>query len=109
MNTAQHAGRILNAWKTADHAALADALTNAQRSCRGVRSVNRLENEKQEVLESVIRTLAGFRPAGNGACAIRSRRFTGASLVRFSRSEYLSRGARILHSKKLDFRTKCTK
>ncbi len=61
MNTAQHAGRILNAWKTADDAALADALGTAQRSCHSVRSVNRFENEKQEVLESVIEHLQMFQ------------------------------------------------
>ncbi|HEX4166281.1 MAG TPA: hypothetical protein VHZ55_12505 [Bryobacteraceae bacterium] len=60
MNTAQHADRILSAWRTADRIALKDALLSARHSCDCLRSVSRLDNEKQEVLESVVEHLQTF-------------------------------------------------
>ncbi len=57
MNTAQHAGRILSAWQTANHPALLDALNGARKSCNGIRFMNRFESEKQEVLACVVEHL----------------------------------------------------
>lgn len=53
MSTAQHAGRILEAWKRADPAAFQIEVEGALAACRTVRPVSALELEQRELLESV--------------------------------------------------------
>jgi hypothetical protein len=57
MNTEQHAGNILHAWKFADRSNLELALSSAFASCVAVRSISHLENEKSEVLQAVVEHL----------------------------------------------------
>lgn len=53
MSTAQHAGRILEAWSRADAAALANEVEDALSACKLVRPLSALEEEQRELLESV--------------------------------------------------------
>jgi hypothetical protein len=57
MNVAQHAGKILAAWNTADPVTFELELESALHSCRREAPVERLEYEQQEVLQSVIERL----------------------------------------------------
>jgi hypothetical protein len=57
MSTAQHAGRILEAWKRADPAAFEVEVEGALVACRTARPVSALEFEQREVLESVAEQL----------------------------------------------------
>jgi hypothetical protein len=57
MNVAQHAGKILAAWNTADPVTFELELENALHSCSRAAPVERLEYEQQEVLQSVIERL----------------------------------------------------
>jgi hypothetical protein len=57
MNVAQHAGKILAAWNTADPLTFELELESALHSCTRAAPVERLEYEQQEVLQSVIERL----------------------------------------------------
>ena len=57
MNVAQHAGKILAAWNTADPVTFELELQRALHSCHRAAPVERLESEQQEVLQSVIERL----------------------------------------------------
>jgi hypothetical protein len=57
MNVAQHAGKILDAWNTADPVTFELELESALHSCNRAAPVERLESEQQEVLQSVIERL----------------------------------------------------
>ncbi len=64
MNTAQHAGKILEAWSFADRSSLDDALDGASVSCSSVRSISRFEFEKQEMLQSIVEHLRNLESHG---------------------------------------------
>lgn len=68
MSTAQHAGRILAAWKRADAAAFEVELEGALVECRTGNPVSTLESEQRELLESVAERLR--RPACDGHVAL---------------------------------------
>ena len=80
METAQHAGQILQAWKTADRPRLVTALDSASQTCNTIRSLSRLEFEQQEILESVVQHLLHLNcndqvpqyASGNGALVLLS-------------------------------------
>jgi hypothetical protein len=57
MNVAQHAGKILAAWNTADPVTFELELESALHSCNRAAPVEPLEYEQQEVLQSVIERL----------------------------------------------------
>lgn len=53
MSTAQHAGRILEAWSRADAAALANEVEGALAACRLDHPRSALDYEQRELLETV--------------------------------------------------------
>lgn len=53
MSTAQHAGRILEAWSHADPAAFANEVEDALIACKSSRPLSALEYEQRELLQSV--------------------------------------------------------
>jgi hypothetical protein len=57
MNTARYAKEILNAWQIGDWNALRDALARALQMLRKVKSISRLDQEREEMLQSVISEL----------------------------------------------------
>jgi hypothetical protein len=61
MSIAQHAERILAAWKVADPEKFETELESALHSCQKRTSKNILEIEQQELLESVVERLRGSR------------------------------------------------
>ena len=78
MNIAQHASNILEAWKVRDTSGLGAALETASASCQRAPSVSRLENEREEMLQSIVEHLRGLSSAndlpdqsnGSGAIAL---------------------------------------
>ena len=62
MNSTQHAGKILHAWKHSDRRDFETALDSALICCSAKREVSRLEFERREILESVVQH---FRKFGN--------------------------------------------
>jgi hypothetical protein len=66
MNVAQHAGKILAAWNTADPLTFELELESALHSCRRAKPVGDLEYEQQEVLQSVIERLRLIGAQGCG-------------------------------------------
>ncbi len=64
MNVAQHAGKILAAWNTADPVTFELELESALHCCRRTAPVERLEYEQQEVLQSVIERLRSLGGPG---------------------------------------------
>jgi hypothetical protein len=64
MNVAQHAGKILAAWNTADPVTFELELESALHSCHRAAPVERLEYEQQEVLQSVIERLQSMGAPG---------------------------------------------
>jgi hypothetical protein len=72
MSTAQHAGRILQAWKRADPAAFELEVEGALAACRTARPVSALEFEQRELLESVAEHLRtpGASPRMNAGLAL---------------------------------------
>ncbi len=85
MNSAEHAGEILQAWRFHDRSGFTTALDSAFVSCTAVRSISRFESECREVLQSVVehlRTLdnRGEFPdhsKGSGASALLSHLSSG--------------------------------
>ncbi len=63
MSIAQHAERILAAWKVADPEKFENELESALHSCQRTRSASVLEIEQQELLESVVERLRTDRTA----------------------------------------------
>lgn len=53
MSTAQHAGRILDAWNRADTAAFETEVEGALSACHASSPLSALELEQRELLESV--------------------------------------------------------
>ncbi|MGH9584112.1 MAG: hypothetical protein ACRD4O_14385 [Bryobacteraceae bacterium] len=53
MSTAQHAGRILDAWSRADAVAFENEVEGALAACRTGYPLSALEYEQRELLESV--------------------------------------------------------
>jgi hypothetical protein len=60
MDTAQHAGNILEAWRFRDLSRFNAALHEAFRACMGGIPVSRLEAEREEILQSVVEHLRGY-------------------------------------------------
>lgn len=54
MDTAQHAGNILEAWRLRDVSKFNAALDGASRACSGSFSVSSLEAEREEMLQSIV-------------------------------------------------------
>ncbi len=80
MNAAQHASQILEAWRRKDRCNLESVLDRAFLSCTASRHVSRLENEREELLWSIVEhlkeaNLEGTLPeysVGSGARALLS-------------------------------------
>lgn len=78
MNTALHAAEILSTWQFAEKTDLRAALARASYAARKVRSISALDQEREEMLQSVTRELelldrTGGLPAfstGNGAVVL---------------------------------------
>jgi hypothetical protein len=74
MSIAQHAGRILEAWRHADPAAFENELEGALISCRCSRPVSALESEQRELLESIaerLKTRGASLPLDAGLALLR--------------------------------------
>jgi hypothetical protein len=63
MSAAQSAGRILEAWNQADYHRFEDELESAAVCCRTETPVSVLEDERRELLESVVSNLRTLRGA----------------------------------------------
>jgi len=61
MSAAQSAGRILEAWNQADYHRFADELERAAVCCRTETPGSVLEDERRELLESVVSNLRTLR------------------------------------------------
>lgn len=61
MSAAQHAGRILEAWSHADYGRFEAELERAAARCRVDRPPSVLEDERRELLESVVISLRRLR------------------------------------------------
>jgi len=61
MSAAQSAGRILEAWSQADYHRFEDELERAATGCRTCAPLTVLEDERRELLESVVSNLRGMR------------------------------------------------
>ena len=61
MSAAQYAGRILEAWNHADYGQFEAELERAAARCRMDSPVSVLEDERTELLESVVGSLRGLR------------------------------------------------
>jgi hypothetical protein len=61
MSAAQYAGRILNAWNHADYGKFEAELERAAVRCRVERPPSVLEDERRELLESVVSSLRRLR------------------------------------------------
>jgi len=73
LNTGQHAGHILKAWKRgSDLLEFDTALKTAWASYKATRSISRLEDERQEVLKTVVEHLRDLRAAGERPAYSRS-------------------------------------
>jgi hypothetical protein len=61
MSAAQYAGRILEAWNHADYGQFEAELERAAARCRMDSPASVLEDERRELLESVVGSLRGLR------------------------------------------------
>jgi len=61
MSAAQSAGRILEAWNQADYSRFENELERAAVCCRTEAPVSILEDERRELLESVVSNLRTLR------------------------------------------------
>ncbi|MGA3024972.1 MAG: hypothetical protein ABSF98_09400 [Bryobacteraceae bacterium] len=61
MSAAQYAGRILDAWNHADYGQFEAELERAAARCRMDRPLSVLEDERRELLESVVGSLRRLR------------------------------------------------
>jgi hypothetical protein len=66
MSAAQFAGRILEAWTRADDARFASELEQAAAVCRGFQAPSPLEEERCELLESVVDSMRRMRGSDGG-------------------------------------------
>lgn len=95
MNIAQHASNILEAWKVRDTSGLGAALETASASCKAAPSVSRLENEKEEMLQSIVEHLRGLssvndlpdQSKGSGAIALLYHLSSSSQQRKFSQME----------------------
>lgn len=60
MDTAQHAGNILKAWRFRDLSKFNAALDGASQACSGSVPVSLLEAEREEMLQSIIEHLRRY-------------------------------------------------
>jgi hypothetical protein len=60
MDTAQHAGNILEAWRFRDLSKFNAALDGASQTCSGGVSVSLLEAEREEMLQSIVEHLRRY-------------------------------------------------
>ena len=74
MDTAQHAGNILEAWRFRDLSRFNAALDEAFRACMGGIPVSRLEAEREEILQSVVEHLRGTTVPSNWKTSQAARR-----------------------------------
>lgn len=64
MSVAQYAGRILDAWNHADYGQFEAELERAAARCRSERPASLLDDERRELLESVVGSLRRLRGGG---------------------------------------------
>ena len=64
MNAAQHAGKILEAWKVQDISNFQTALNRASASWTSSRPHSHLESERAEVLQSIVEHLSAVNREG---------------------------------------------
>jgi hypothetical protein len=64
MSVAQYAGRILDAWNDADYGQFEAELERAESRCGMERPLSVLEDERRELLESVVGSLRRLRGEG---------------------------------------------
>lgn len=93
MDTAQHAGNILEAWRFRDLSKLNAALDEALLACAACISVSRLEAEREEMLQSVAEHLREHNGPQqledfSSCAAVTLLRHLSASLSEKEKSEY---------------------